>query len=166
MRGMTASGLLDGKRVLIVDDEPDILATLEDLLSMCEVVKASSFEEAKAHLESRKFDLAVLDIMGVNGYELLAECNRRNITAVMLTSHALTPKNIIQSFKSGAASFIPKDRIADIAVFLTDVLEAKQRGQHLWARWAARLGEAYWEKKFGPGWKEEDNKFWKEFSNL
>ena len=28
--------LLDGKRVLIVDDEPDVLATLEDLLSMCD----------------------------------------------------------------------------------------------------------------------------------
>jgi DNA-binding NtrC family response regulator len=163
---MSAQEPLAGKRVLIVDDEPDILATLEDLLSMCEVVKASSFEEAKAQLETRKFDLAVLDIMGVNGYELLALCNRRDITAVMLTSHALTPQNIIQSFKSGAASFIPKDRIADIPVLLTDVLEAKERGEHFWSRWTARFGEAYWEQKFGPGWKAEDNKFWKEFSNL
>ena len=163
---MSVQESLEGKRVLIVDDEPDILETLEDLLSMCDVVKAPSFEEAKAHLETRKFDLAVLDIMGVNGYELLAMCNRKNITAVMLTSHALTPQNIIQSFKSGAASFIPKDRIADIPVLLTDVLEAKEKGEHFWARWTARFGEAYWEKKFGPGWKAQDNKFWKEFSNL
>ena len=39
--------LLKGKTVLIVDDERDVLETLEDLLSMCEVVKASTFEEAK-----------------------------------------------------------------------------------------------------------------------
>ncbi|MEW6666085.1 MAG: response regulator [Thermodesulfobacteriota bacterium] len=163
---MSTQEPLEGKKVLAVDDEPDVLATLEDLLSMCDVVKASSFEEAKAQLETRDFDLAVLDIMGVNGYELLAMCNRKNITAVMLTSHALTPQNIIQSFKSGAASFIPKDRIADISVFLTDVLEAKAKGKHSWARWTARLGEAYWEKKFGAGWKASDNKFWREFNNL
>jgi len=39
--------LLDGKRILIVDDEPDVLAILEDLLSMYDVVKASDFLEAK-----------------------------------------------------------------------------------------------------------------------
>jgi hypothetical protein len=33
--------LLEGKRVLLVDDEPDVLDTLEDLLPMCETIKAS-----------------------------------------------------------------------------------------------------------------------------
>ena len=59
------------KRLLIVDDEPDILETLEELLPMCDVVKASSFEEAKDLLEFQYFDIAVLDIMVVNGYKLL-----------------------------------------------------------------------------------------------
>jgi DNA-binding response OmpR family regulator len=35
------------------------------------VTKASTFEEARAHLENQVFDIAILDIMGVNGYELL-----------------------------------------------------------------------------------------------
>lgn len=163
---MTELDLLAGKRILIVDDEPDVLDTLEDLLSMCTLTRASSFQEAKAHLETKTFDLAVLDIMGVNGYELLALCNRINLTAVMLTSHALTPQNMLQSFKSGAGSFIPKDRIADITLFLTDVLEAKQRGEHLWKRWAARLGEAYWAEKFGLRWEGQDTEFWNHFKNL
>ncbi len=30
--------LMEGKRILIVDDEPDLLDTLEDLLPMCDVV--------------------------------------------------------------------------------------------------------------------------------
>ena len=59
--------LIEGKRVLIVDDEPDVLETLEELLPMCDVVKASSFEEAKEQLEVQYFDIAVLDIMGVDG---------------------------------------------------------------------------------------------------
>lgn len=39
-------GFLHGKRILIVDDEPDVLETLEASLSMCDVVKATTFEEA------------------------------------------------------------------------------------------------------------------------
>ena len=160
---MEGKDLLEGKKILVVDDEPDILETLEDLLSMADVVKAQSFESAKALLEGSKFDLAILDIMGVNGYELLSICNRKNIAAVMLTSHALTPENIMKSFKMGAASFIPKDRISDIPVFLNDVLDAKAQGRHVWSQWTARLGEAYWEKKFGPKWKEKEKKFWSDF---
>ena len=56
---------LEGKRILIVDDEPDVLDSLEDLLSMCEVTKASNFRDAKEYLRSQYFDIAVLDIMGV-----------------------------------------------------------------------------------------------------
>ena len=32
---MSDTNLLEGKKILIVDDEPDILAVLEDLLDMC-----------------------------------------------------------------------------------------------------------------------------------
>jgi DNA-binding NtrC family response regulator len=155
--------LLEGKRILVVDDEPDVLETLRELLSMASVVPASSFESARTHLEGSHFDLAVLDIMGVNGYELLSMCNRKNVPAVMLTSHALTPENIMKSFKMGAASFIPKDKIADTPIFLKDVLEAKEKGKPLWAHWAVRIGEPYWERKFGPKWKEKEKKFWKDF---
>jgi len=42
-----AGELLDGKRVLLVDDEPDVLGILENLLTMCEIEKAHSFHEAK-----------------------------------------------------------------------------------------------------------------------
>ena len=44
---MSRNDLLEGKRVLIVDDEPDVLESLIELLSMCDVVTASTFEEAK-----------------------------------------------------------------------------------------------------------------------
>ncbi len=44
---MASKNLLGGKRILIVDDEPDVLEALADLLSMCDVVKASTFDEAK-----------------------------------------------------------------------------------------------------------------------
>ena len=44
---MRRKGLLKDKRILIVDDEPDVLETLQDLLEMCDVVKAFNFNAAK-----------------------------------------------------------------------------------------------------------------------
>jgi len=160
---MTKDDLLQGKRILIVDDEPDVLDTLEDLLDMCEVVKASTFEQAKDLLEKERFDMAILDIMGVSGYFLLGIANEKKIVSVMLTAHAISPENIVRSYREGAASYVPKDRISKIADFLRDILEARNRGRHFWWRWLDRLGDAYWERKFGPGWKDADREFWEEF---
>jgi hypothetical protein len=36
---MSTESPLKGKTILAVDDEPDVLATLEELLGMCQVVK-------------------------------------------------------------------------------------------------------------------------------
>ena len=91
---MSDSKLLDGKKVLVVDDEPDILEALEELLDMCEVVTASTFEQAKQLLESQDFHIAILDIMGVDGYGLLDIANKRDIPAVMLTAHAFNAENL------------------------------------------------------------------------
>ncbi|RJR42983.1 MAG: response regulator [Desulfobacteraceae bacterium] len=155
--------VLNGKRVLIADDEPDVLETLEELLSMCVVVKASSFEEARKQLETGSFDFAVLDIMGINGYKLLEIAADRNITAVMLTAHALTPEDTVRSFKEGAASYVPKDEINNITTYLADIVDAKKRGKSLWWRWMDRM-EKYYDAKFGPDWKKSDKEFWDKFT--
>jgi DNA-binding NtrC family response regulator len=160
---MSESSLLDGKKILAVDDEPDILEALEEILSMCEVVKASTFEEAKDLLESRDFDMAILDIMGVDGYGLLDIANRRNITAVMLTAHAFTPDNLVKSIKEGAASYLPKEELANIATFLNDVLEAKKKGENTWGQWQERLPTSFFEKRWGAAWQDTDKEFWERF---
>lgn len=160
---MSESSLLDGKKILAVDDEPDILKVLEELLSMCEVVKASTFEEAKDLLESQDFDIAILDIMGVDGYGLLDIANKRNIAAVMLTAHAFTPDNLVKSIKEGAASYIPKEELANIIPFLNDVLEAKKKGKNAWRPWQERLPTSYFEKRWGAAWQDTDQEFWERF---
>jgi DNA-binding NtrC family response regulator len=159
----TREKMLEGKRILVVDDEPDVLETLEDILSMCEVLKASSFEEGKTQLESGSFDFAILDIMGVNGYALLDIATEKKITAVMLTAHALSPADTVKSFRGGAASYVPKDKINDIPDILVDILEARKKGAGLWWRWLERM-ETYYQKKFGPDWKDKDKDFWDRFT--
>ena len=159
---MSEKSSLDGKRVLIVDDEPDVLESLEQLLFMCEVVKAADFESAKSLLETEHFDIAILDIMGVKGYELLEAANQRKIIAVMLTAHALSPDHIVKSIKEGAASYLPKEEMANIARDLHELLEDKARGKKIWWRWLDRWG-SYYDKKFGPDWQEEHKEFWEKF---
>jgi len=148
------------KRLLIVDDEPDILETLEELLPMCDVVKASSFEEAKDLLEVQYFDIAVLDIMGVDGYKLLEIANKRKVMAVMLTAHALSPEETIKSYKEGAAYYVPKEKMSEITTYLNDILEAKEQGKNFWSRWLDRFA-LYYDARFGPDWKDTEKDFWK-----
>ncbi len=160
---MVEYSILEGKRILVVDDEPDILESLEEILSMCQVVKASTFKEAKELLEAQDFDVAVLDIMGVDGYELLEIARTRNIPAVMLTAHAFSPDNIVKSIKGGADSYVPKEEIADIPAFLADVLEARRKGENPWGPWQERLPSSYFEKRFGAAWQDADKEFWETF---
>lgn len=162
---MSEHTLLDGKKILIVDDEIDILEILEELLEMCQVVKASTFEEAKTLLETESFDMAILDIMGVNGYGLLEIANKKNIPAVMLTAHAFTPGNLLRSVKEGADSYLPKEEMANIATFLNDILEALQKGKDPWGPWQKKLPTSYFEKRWGAALKDKDQNFWETFKN-
>jgi DNA-binding NtrC family response regulator len=162
---MNEKNQLQGKKILIVDDEPDILETLEELLSECEIEKASSFKEAKNKLEKQNFDMAILDIMGVDGYRLLDIANSKKVTSVMLTAHAMTVEDTLKSYKKGAAYFVPKAEMHNIAVFLSDILEAKEKGKSSWWRWLDRLG-SYYDKEFGPDWKEGNRDFWEKMNYL
>jgi DNA-binding NtrC family response regulator len=159
---MADKDLLEGKRILLVDDEPDVLDSLEDLLPMCETVKASNFKAAQDLLKTEHFDMAILDIMGVKGFQLLEIANQKEVTAVMLTAHALNPDTVVKSYKEGAASYLPKEQMVNIASFLNDILEAKEQGKSTWTRWYDKLG-SFFEKKFGENWQKDDPEFWKKF---
>lgn len=159
---MQENNYINGKRVLIVDDEIDVRETLKDLLPMCEIETASNFEDAKNLLQNRYYDIAILDIMGVNGFELLAIAKKNETTAIMLTAHALSTENIIKSQIEGAASYVPKEEMVHISQYLNDVLEAKEKGLHFWHRWLDRLG-GYCEKRFGKEWQKKDQAYWDKF---
>ena len=154
--------ILEEKKILIVDDEPDMLETLEELLDMCLIDKAPNFETARKFIEKNIYDVAILDIMGVRGYDLLKLCNERGIPALMLTAHALNPENLVKSIKGGAQSYVPKDKISDIATYLADIFTAREAGIEKHGTWFARL-KPFFDKKFGSGWREQHKEFWEEF---
>jgi hypothetical protein len=61
-KSMSNVNALDGKWLLIVDDEPDVLETLTDILDMCRIDTAPDFESAEKFLSKNSYDAAVFDI--------------------------------------------------------------------------------------------------------
>ena len=78
-----------------MDDEPDVLAVIEEEILEacpdCKLDKASSYEEAVELMISWTYDLVILDIMGVRGFDLLELAVNRKFPVAMLTAHALSP---------------------------------------------------------------------------
>lgn len=156
---MDPKKILKGKRILVVDDEADILEFLTELLEMCKVDRALTFEEGKKLLESNYYHAAVLDIMGVRGYELLDIAKKRDIPALMLTAHAISKDNLKKSFEKGASYYVPKDELSKVDIYLADILDALDKNRNVWSRWYDRLS-GFCDKRFGPDWKDEDPDFW------
>ena len=149
-----------GKKVLIVDDEKDILDVLTELLELCKLDTASSFEEAKDFLDRYDYDIVILDIMGVKGFDLLEIAKQKGIPALMLTAHALTEDSLKKSAQEGASYFVPKDEIAQIATFVADVLEAREKNKNPWVRWFERLSGTFDIIFTGPNWREREKELW------
>jgi len=156
---MTSESSLKDKVVLVVDDEPDVLETVAEQLDMCLVHKAGDYDTALQYLLSYTYDIVILDIMGVRGFELLKNAVSRGFPTVMLTAHALSPESLKKSIKLGAVSFLPKEKMTELTSFLEDVVF--ERGKPVWQKLFDRLGN-YFNRRFGPDWKEKD-KFFKEF---
>ena len=142
--------VLEGKKLLIVDDEQDVIETLKDLLDMCAIDTAADFQTAQKLLHQNKYDVVVLDIMGVKGYDLLEIANKKGVPALMLTAHALGPDDFGKSILGGAKAYIPKEKMTEIAVFISDLLKA-QRGDEKPHKWFSRL-KSFFEMQFGKDW--------------
>ena len=57
---------------------------------------------------------------------------------------------------------LSKEKMDKIATFLSDILEAREKGKSFWWRWLDRFA-SYFDRKFGPDWREKDKEFWEKF---
>lgn len=164
------SARINGLRILAVDDEPDVLETIVDVLDGATVECARSYQQAMDLLTTsetnplgaERFDLAVLDIMGVDGMGLLTQTVNQRIPTVMLTAHALNPQSLKASILNGALSYLPKEELANLPEHIGDVLDAVEKGQSTWTRLFNRLGKVF-DKSFGGGWVTDDPEFWRHY---
>jgi DNA-binding NtrC family response regulator len=101
-------------RLLIVDDEPDMLRLLTRSVGQdldCEVVPAGNGRDALGLFEAQSFDLALLDIRmpGMDGLQLLEELQTRQpgFTVVMMTAFGAI-EVAVNAIRKGAYDFITK----------------------------------------------------------
>jgi len=148
---------LNGKTILAVDDEPDVLETISELLPMCQIHKANDFETGLQMILKNSYDAVILDIMGVNGFELLKNADARGFPAIMLTAYQVTPDALKKSIEMGAAAFLPKELMIELQELLEEVV--KGGGKRLW--WLKSLEKTgpVFDRKFGPAWKNRDKIF-------
>jgi len=162
---MTQS-VLNNKRILAVDDEPDVLEVLkEEIVSAapkCHFETAGTYEQAIELLSSWTYDLLILDIMGVRGLDLLksATVGPYPIPTVMLTAHAFSPDTLKKSIELGARAYLPKERLGAIVPFLEDVLTYEYGPA--WKRLLKDI-EGLFSKEWGPYWRKPNEAFWAEF---
>ncbi len=100
-------------RILVVDDDPTIRASVADALSSeaREVLVAASAEEALAVLSSRAPDIVLSDVKmpGVGGMELLQAIKERVPLAdvVLMTADDNVP-TVVSAMRGGAVDFLCK----------------------------------------------------------
>ena len=118
------------KKVLIVDDEPNIVAALEFLLEKhgYQVRVAANGEEALEQLDAFGPDLVLLDVMvpRLSGYEICqrmrAEPKWRNIKIVMLSARGREVE-ISKGMSLGADLYVTKPfSSADLVATLRGLL--------------------------------------------
>lgn len=159
-----ATSVLSGKRLLIVDDEPDVLESLKDIILEsvpdCVIETASTYQEAVERLTGWSYDLVILDIMGVNGFALLELAVARKLPVAMLTAHAMNPESLKKSFEMGARAYLPKEMMAKIVPFLEDVLTHEFLPG--WRRLLEKL-QGFFNRKFETDWERKTGLHWREW---
>ena len=106
---------MSAHKILVVDDDPDLLHMLEAALSRCGhvVLTAPSGLEALVTAEGERPDLIVLDVMmgGMDGWEVLKllklDPDTRDIPVVMLSGRA-EPRDKIRGLQEGAVDYVAK----------------------------------------------------------
>ena len=139
---------LEGINILAVDDEEDVLATIQDMLEMSTVDVALDYQTASEKINRNRYDLCILDIMGVNGLTLLEEAVEKKLPTVMLTAHSMDYQTLMLSIRKGSIAFLPKEKLADLDHLLDKLMEAHQAKASTWKILFDEMGN-FFNEKFG-----------------
>jgi response regulator RpfG family c-di-GMP phosphodiesterase len=105
--------MIEGSRVLIVDDNEEIVDILTDFLTLngCRIYKAANGKEALEALGKADLEIVILDVKlpDVNGISLIDTIKIKNPTigVIMITGYH-DPNLIVEAMKKGASDFLIK----------------------------------------------------------
>ena len=120
---------MKGKRVLVIDDEPDILELLDITLSRMglEVSTALTLKDGRRALANQQFDLCLTDMRlpDGNGLDLVGEITRDypQLPAAVITAHGKV-EDAVTALKVGAFDFVSKPvDLADLRNLVNQALK-------------------------------------------
>lgn len=120
-------------KVLIVDDEPAVIALVKRALEKLDgykVIDAATAEEARVKLQNAQPDVAIFDIMlpGASGLDLMdtvREVDRR-LPVIFITGGG-TAGTAIEAMKVGALDYLPKPLdVAQLRELVTHAVEVRK----------------------------------------
>ncbi|MCC6623924.1 MAG: response regulator [Deltaproteobacteria bacterium] len=144
------SGKVAGKKILVVDDEPDVCEMAQEVLEGNTVEVAHSFEAAQDKLAAGGWDVVILDIMGVRGHDLLQD-HGKSYPTIMLTAHALNVDAFKTSVAGKARLFLPKEELSRLEEYVERVLAEPKKNL-----WGWLLGKLDFRKWFGAEFTDAD----------
>lgn len=140
--------MADAARILVVDDEPDMVETVARILTHLghESVTATEGGAALELLERERPDLVLTDLRmpGMDGLALLKEVKRIDPEApvVLFTAHA-TIQTAVEAIKAGAFDYIAKPFTADQLQVVIERALTQRRLQEENRRLKEQLQESY-----------------------
>jgi len=113
---------MEKPKILIVDDRPENLLSLELLLETidCEVIKALSGNEALIQISNNNIAVVLLDVQmpDMDGFETaqLMRLNKKtsHVPIIFVTAISKEQRHVFRGYKSGAVDYICKPFDADI----------------------------------------------------
>ncbi len=100
-------------RILVVDDEEDLVATMAERMTLrdIQVEAVTSGIDALQCMKEQEFDAIVLDVKmpGIDGLQLMAEIRRKhpNLPVIMLTGHG-SAADAEKGIRQGAFDYLMK----------------------------------------------------------
>ncbi len=115
--------MLEGAKILVVDDNPDVITILSDFLEFngCEVSKAACGKEALDMLGRKDIEIVILDVQlpDINGITLIDTIKvNKPTTAVVMATGYYDPNFVIDAMKKGASDFLLKPFEFDKLLFV------------------------------------------------
>ena len=105
--------MLEGTKILVVDDNPEVINILGDFLGLngCEIYKATCGREALEMLDRKDPEIVILDVQlpDLNGITLIDTIKvSKPTTAVIMATGYYDPNFVIDAMKKGASDFLLK----------------------------------------------------------
>jgi DNA-binding NtrC family response regulator len=122
-------------RVLIVDDEDDLLSTLVERLEFrgIRTVGVQTGEQALAKIRKQDFDIVVQDVKlkGEDGVEVMKNIKqiRPNLPVILLTGH-MSQESSREGLEAGAIDYVLKPiNLEDLIVKMQEAIATSSQGE-------------------------------------